>query len=105
MSDQNKHPGIESGETKPAIVNNQTGQELVISRTISLKELRLRNEMDNNKQRLTLDKIARLSFLLTDQTIDDTKSTVGSEPFLKPTYDGIAEIVIKSKIIELIDKL
>jgi hypothetical protein len=101
MSNKNLLLNTESGEPNPVIENIQPSQE----GAISLKELRLRNEIDNNKQRITLDKIARLSYLLTDLTIDDTKTTIGSEPFYKHTYDGIAEIVIKSKIIELIDKL
>ena len=59
----------------------------------------------DDTDRLNLEKISTLNFLLMGTSIDTERTIIGSEPFHRPTFDAMEEAIIKSKIIELVEKL
>lgn len=67
--------------------------ETIIKRSIGLDE-----------QKTLIDKIESLRNVLNDWTIDDERTIMASEPFLKPLVDGEQREVVLRKMMELIRK-
>lgn len=92
--------------------------ELVEKRVeIQRKRIELRKEKLNidaiierklisfDEQKILIEKVVELRHLLSDSTIDDEKTIMGSEPFYKPTISGVEREIVNRKLMELIKKL
>jgi len=65
------------------------------------QSLRLKCEED----RLNLDKIGTLNFLLTSAIVDLDRTIIGSESAVKPVFVGMEEDIIRMKILEIVERL
>lgn len=74
----------------------------IIEKTILVDELRDRNKED--KVYTELNKVRILSELLSNCTVDETSSTIGSETKWKASFDDKEQSKIKNKIFEIINK-
>lgn len=84
---------------------------------IQKKKLEVKKEKSNHaqameqsqlrieEQRLLIQKITELRYLLTDFIIDDERVVLGSEPFYKPTITGINREKIILKLMGLLAQL
>lgn len=64
-----------------------------------------KRKVEIEENRLHLDKIARLSHMISDFTIDEERTLFASEPFLKPTFTGKERNVLQTKLFELLKEL
>lgn len=69
--------------------------------TQSMEQSQLRIE----EQRLLIQKISELRFLLTDFIVDDERAVIGSEPFYKPSITGLNREKITLKLMDLIGQV
>jgi hypothetical protein len=69
--------------------------------TQSIEQSQLRIE----EQRLLIQKISELRFLLTDFIVDDERAVIGSEPFYKPSITGLNREKITLKLMDLIGQV
>lgn len=65
------------------------------------REQRCKNETD----RINIDKLTVLQFLIGSSMIDESKSLIGSESVHKPVFGEEELWVLKGKILELVRKL
>ncbi len=63
------------------------------------------SQLQIEEQKLLIQKISELRFLLTDFIEGDERAVIGSEPFYKPTITGINREKITLKLMDLMDQL
>ncbi len=86
-------------------VDIQKKQYEVRKEKLNMDELKLITNIANEEQKILIDKISSLKNLLADYTIDDERTIIGSEPFLKPIVCGREKDIVMNKLIELVKKL
>ncbi|MCX6185811.1 MAG: hypothetical protein NTU43_02290 [Bacteroidetes bacterium] len=86
-------------------VDIQKKQYEVRKEKLNMDELKLITNIANEEQKILIDKIASLKSLLADYTIDDERTIIGSEPFLKPIVCGREKDIVMSKLIDLVKQL
>ena len=72
---------------------------------LNLSEIYNDRNIRMEEHRLIIDKITELRQILTDTMVDDERTTIGGEPFLKPILDNEERVIITNKIFELVKKL
>ena len=72
---------------------------------LNTDEIVLRRKISAEEQTLLIDKISQLRCVLADWTIDDERTIMASEPFLKPLISDRNRLIVTNKLIELINKL
>lgn len=68
--------------------------EIIVRRNIALEE-----------QKVLIDKISELRYVLTDWIVDEDRTIMASEPFLTPTIVGERREIVIRKLMELIKKI
>jgi hypothetical protein len=59
----------------------------------------------SEEDRLSLEKISTLNFLLISAVIDNDRTLLGSEPVYRAVYSGFEEEIIRHKVLEIVGKL
>lgn len=66
----------------------------------------LQNEKAKDDQdRLNLEKLNVLNYMLSTSMIDAERTVVGGEPFMRPVYSQREEEVMRRKVIEIVKRL
>jgi len=71
---------------------------------LNINEIVLRRKVSLEEQKVLIDKISELRAVLSDWTIDDERTILASEPFLKATIEGGQREIVLNKIMVLIKK-
>jgi hypothetical protein len=72
---------------------------------LNMDEKKLKSSIAIDEQKILLDKIGSLKSLLGDFNVDDERTIMGSEPFLKPIIGGREKDIVMNKLIDLVNKL
>jgi hypothetical protein len=72
---------------------------------LNADEIVMRRKISMEEQKVLIDKISELRAVLSDWTIDEERTIMASEPFLKTTIEGAQREMVLNKIIELIKRL
>lgn len=64
-----------------------------------------KHKMKDDQDRINIEKLQVLQFLITASMVDEGKSLLGSENVHKPVFTEEEMWVLKAKILELIQKL
>lgn len=72
---------------------------------LNMDETILRRKIAVEEQRMLLEKISELRYLLSDWTVDEERTLMASEPFLTPTILGERREFVLRKLMELIKKI
>ena len=72
---------------------------------LNMNDIIERKLISFDEQKILIEKVVELRHLLSDSTIDDEKTIMGSEPFYKPTISGVEREIVNKKLMELIKKL
>lgn len=59
----------------------------------------------SEEDRLSLEKISTLNFLLMSAVVDNERTLLGSEPVYRPIYIGFEEEIIRHKVLEIVGRL
>jgi hypothetical protein len=59
----------------------------------------------SEEDRLNLEKISTLNFLLTSAVIDNERTLIGSEPVYRAVYADFEEEIIRHKVLEIVARL
>lgn len=70
---------------------------------VNLQNLK-QKKFSAEEEQVLVNKVAELRYLLDNVTIDEERTILGSEPFLKPIITGEEREIVKAKIIELLKK-
>lgn len=71
---------------------------------LNIDEIVLRRKVSLEEQKVLIDKISELRAILSDWTIDDERTIMASEPFIKATIEGVQREIVLHKLMELIKK-
>lgn len=72
---------------------------------LNIEEILNKQKSAIDEQKLLLEKISELRYMLKDITIDQDKTFLGSEPFLKPVFEAGERDMITNKLLNLIRRL
>lgn len=72
---------------------------------LNVEEIILRRKVSLEEQKVLIDKVSQLRALLSEWTIDEERTVMASEPFLKPMILGRNRLIATNKLMELINKL
>lgn len=72
---------------------------------LNMDEIILRRNISFEEQKILIDKISELRYVLTDWTVDEDRTIMASEPFLTPTIVGERREIVIRKLMELIKKI
>lgn len=59
----------------------------------------------SEEDRLNLEKISTLNFLLMAAVVDNERTLIGSEPVYRAVYTGFEEEIIRHKVLEIVGRL
>jgi hypothetical protein len=59
----------------------------------------------SEEDRLNLEKISTLNFLLMAAVVDNERTLIGSEPVYRAVYCGFEEEIIRHKVLEIVGRL
>lgn len=71
---------------------------------LNIDEIVLRRKVSLEEQKVLIDKVSQLRSLLSEWTIDEERTVLASEPFLKPMIVGRNRLITTNKLMELISK-
>jgi hypothetical protein len=71
--------------------------------SISFEDIQKKIEILDKVERIKIDKIYTLKHLLESITVDETKTTIGSEQTYLKTFNVDEEELIKNKLLQLIN--
>ena len=83
-------------------VNIQKKRSEIRKENLEIDELLVLRNIDNQEQRVKLDTIAELRFLLSDCIIDSSRCTLGNEYYFAPTIEGERREILLNKLMKLI---
>lgn len=109
MSEPVQYAGVlkekDALELQDKKVEIQKKQMEVRKERLMIRRMKQSREAQFEEQRITLEMLYELRQLLTDWTIDEDRTIMASEPFLKPAINENRREVITRKIMELVNKL
>ena len=76
----------------------------IIREKASIKEIEDRKQLAIDQQRILIEKTAELRYLLSEWTIDNERTILGSEPFLKPILDIKEKEMVIKKLMDIVSK-
>jgi hypothetical protein len=92
--------------------HDQLQKELELElKKLELKERRFQLDMAmdqrcrDDRDKLNIEKLGVLQYLLTSSMVDIERTIVGSEPAMKPTFEEEDAQIIRAKIMEIVRKL
>ena len=59
----------------------------------------------SEEDRLNLEKINTLNFLLMAAVVDNDRTLIGSEPVYRAVYSGFEEEILRHKVLEIVGRL
>jgi len=72
---------------------------------LNIDEIVIRRKIALDEQRTLIDKISVVRGVLSEYTIDDEKTILGSEPILVPIIIGERRETVINKLMELIERI
>ncbi len=72
---------------------------------IKIDQLISGEEAVKEKKKQILEEISELRYLLSDWMIDEERTILGSEPFIKPVLNGVERQIVLKKLMSLINNI
>jgi len=100
-----QHPEREQLELLEKKIAIQKMRVEIKKEEIGIEDILIKRNARIDEQKVLIEKISALIYLLDDWTIDAERTLLASEPFFKPLLSGYERAIITQKLMQLVSKL